>query len=245
MIINFKLLLIIHNLSHPLDFWETFSSPSWISGCLTWRSPGSPEPQSKAGLRRALLGAAQPVSQTHLMLPSQKQMGANVYAVFLNGTCFSRSFWRQLQHCYQLFSRSRVAFVLTSAFVVFLLLWDLRHTVNGFFINLKILPNCVVQDKFLKLKLLFAVQNLHPMCTAKIKRWRQWSGFWKMGVQFLLPTPVTWIKGHNLHLHRLLSEEMTVVMLSVLNFVLSVQFADTVSSCKGTGRSSERLQLIR
>ena len=55
---------------------------------------------------------------------------------------------------------------------------------------------------------------------------------------------MTLSKAYNLYLYQLLSEEMTVVMLSVLNFVLSVQIADTVSYCKGTGPNSERLQLI-
>ena len=65
-----------------------------------------------------------------------------------------------------------------------------------------------------------------------------------MGLQFLLPPGMTLSKAYNLYLYQLLSEEMTVVMLSVLNFVLSVQIADTVSYCKGTGPNSERLQLI-
>lgn len=51
-------------------------------------------------------------------------------------------------------------------------------------------------------------------------------------------------EGCNLHLHWLQSEEMRTVMVSVLNLVLSVQIADTVSYCKGTGPISEKLQLI-
>lgn len=64
-----------------------------------------------------------------------------------------------------------------------------------------------------------------------------------MGIRFLRAPGMTSSKGRNLHPHQLLSQGLTVVTLSVLNFGISGQIAGIVSYCKGAGPTSERLQL--